>query len=181
MSTCALGAVFRVLPLMSAFSYIGTTGTEPNKAGGMIPSVSPPFGMTRWVAQTQVSYVSATPYNASWALEGGRDVGHSGLEVNSPLTGHVLQFNTRVHGFIGTRQPAIWMGESGSVSIIPGVSHQESPLKTSFEERGLTVVSSKDPDQLDDGREEVVTPAYYSVLLEDSHDGHIQCEMSASE
>jgi hypothetical protein len=73
------------------------------------------------------------------------------------------------------------MGESGSVAIIPGVSYQEYPLKTSFDARGLTVLSSRDPEQLDNGREEVVSPAYYSVLLEDSHDGRIQCEMSASE
>lgn len=30
---------------------IGTSGVEPNDNGGMIPSVSPPFGMTRWTPQ----------------------------------------------------------------------------------------------------------------------------------
>ena len=29
---------------------IGTYGVTPNGNGGMIPSVSPPFGMTRWVS-----------------------------------------------------------------------------------------------------------------------------------
>lgn len=30
---------------------IGTSGVEPNDNGGMVPSVSPPFGMTRWTPQ----------------------------------------------------------------------------------------------------------------------------------
>jgi putative alpha-1,2-mannosidase len=32
---------------------IGTFGITPNGNGGMIPSVSPPFGMTRWTPQTR--------------------------------------------------------------------------------------------------------------------------------
>ena len=32
---------------------IGTYGISPNGNGGMIPSVSPPFGMTRWTPQTR--------------------------------------------------------------------------------------------------------------------------------
>lgn len=92
-----------------------------------------------------------------------------------------MQSNTKIHGFMATRQPAIWMGESGSVAVIPGVSYQEAPEKTSFELRGLTVVSKNDSQQLDHGREEVVSPSYYSVLVEDGLGGHIQCEMSASE
>lgn len=32
---------------------IGTYGVTPNGNGGMIPSVSPPFGMTRWTPQTR--------------------------------------------------------------------------------------------------------------------------------
>ncbi|RXW16690.1 hypothetical protein EST38_g9162 [Candolleomyces aberdarensis] len=149
--------------------YIGTTGTEPNKAGGMIPSVAPPFGMTRWVAQTQVSYVSATPYNASWALEGGKE------------------HNEKIHGFMGTRQPAIWMGESGSIAVVPGVIYEEpdggvnlEDIRTEFESRGLKVVSRNDPQAVDYGREEVVTPSYYSVLLDDGLDGRVFCEMSAT-
>ena len=38
---------------------IGTYGTTPNGNGGMVPSVSPPFGMTRWTPQTrEVSFTS---------------------------------------------------------------------------------------------------------------------------
>lgn len=32
---------------------IGTYGITPNGNGGMIPSVSMPFGMTRWTPQTR--------------------------------------------------------------------------------------------------------------------------------
>ncbi|KAH6899571.1 alpha-1,2-mannosidase [Coprinopsis sp. MPI-PUGE-AT-0042] len=143
---------------------IGTTGKTPNGSGGMIPSVAPPFGMTRWVAQTQVSYVSATPYNASWALEGGD------------------QDNTKIHGFMGTRQPAIWMGESGSIAVAPGVlvsepreiGPQPTRIRADFEGRGLPVV-------LQDGkRTEVISPNYYNVLVDDLQGGTVLGEMSAT-
>ena len=82
---------------------IGNGGDSPNGSGGMIPSTgmysvlsqyvtfnnrtpkAPPFAMTRWVAQTRQNFVSVTPYN---------------------------QTDTRIHGFQGTHQPAIWMGVS---------------------------------------------------------------------
>jgi hypothetical protein len=49
--------------------------------------------MTRWVAQTRENYVSVTPYNYT---------------------------DTKIHGFQGTHQPAIWMGESAQVVVVPG-------------------------------------------------------------
>jgi putative alpha-1,2-mannosidase len=42
---------------------IGTSGVTPNGNGGMIPSVSPPFGMTRWTPQTRENFISQCPYN----------------------------------------------------------------------------------------------------------------------
>ncbi|KAJ4854881.1 glycosyl hydrolase family 92 domain-containing protein [Trichoderma breve] len=42
---------------------IGTRGYDPNDLGGMIPSVSPPFGMTRWTPQTRENFISQVPYN----------------------------------------------------------------------------------------------------------------------
>ncbi|KAG2014320.1 glycosyl hydrolase [Coprinopsis cinerea AmutBmut pab1-1] len=152
---------------------IGTTGRTPNTSGGMIPSVSPPFGMTRWVAQNQVSYVSATPYNTSWALEGNEEAPR------------------RIHGFMATRQPAIWMGESGSIALVPGFSTSSDSasglpdpeeIKVDFEERGLAV--AKD----DQGRfEEDITPSAYTVRLHDSYetDGYgdgetVLCKMTAT-
>ncbi|KAI7231670.1 hypothetical protein KC330_g6302 [Hortaea werneckii] len=73
---------------------IGTYGVTPNGNGGMIPSVSVPFGMTRWTPQTRENFISQCPYN---------------------------DMDTHIHGFQATHQPAIWMGESGQVIINPGV------------------------------------------------------------
>ncbi|KAJ4468829.1 glycoside hydrolase family 92 protein [Lentinula aciculospora] len=102
--------------LYSVNPLIGSAGPEPNLSGGMIPSVAPPFGSTRWVAQNQNSYVSATPFNYTESY------------MN----------NGTIHGFMGTRQPAIWMGESAWAAIVPGISSgSEGDIKAGFEERGL--------------------------------------------
>ncbi|KAJ5085046.1 hypothetical protein N7532_009817 [Penicillium argentinense] len=73
---------------------IGTYGTSPNGNGGMIPSVSVPFGMTRWTPQTRENFISQVPYGAGDRL---------------------------IHGFQATHQPAIWMGESGQIVLTPGM------------------------------------------------------------
>ncbi|KAF8890449.1 glycoside hydrolase family 92 protein [Infundibulicybe gibba] len=117
---------------------IGNGGDTPNGSGGMIPSTAPPFGMTRWVAQTHQNYVSVTPYN------------HTG---------------TTIHGFQGTRQPAIWMGESAPVVVIPGMG----PVKPEFAERGMLM----------DKDSEVISPSYYSVDV-DTGLGVIQIEQTAT-
>ena len=62
---------------------IGNQGDVQDTWGGMIPSCSPPFAMTRWVAQTQDTYVGALPYNYT---------------------------NTSIAGFQATHQPGVWMG-----------------------------------------------------------------------
>lgn len=135
-------------PKSNALDYtnllIGNGGDDPNFSGGMIPSVSPPFGMTRWVAQTQVHHVSATPYN--WTLD-------------------------RVMGFVGTRQPAIWMGESAPISVSPGVGS----VVVDFQQRGLTIKKDDAGE-----KQEVVSVGYYSVELEDGHGGSILVEQTAS-
>lgn len=116
-----LAALFAFLTIVSSSKLslinplIGNTGDTPNGSGGMIPSVAPPFGMTRWVAQTHENYVSRTPYNFS--------------------------DSESIHGFIGTRQPAIWMGESGSVVVVPGFGER---VKGRFEERGLRKVDGSE-------------------------------------
>ncbi|TFK34481.1 glycoside hydrolase family 92 protein [Crucibulum laeve] len=129
---------------------IGNGGDTPNGSGGMIPSTAPPFGMTRWVAQTQVNYVSATPYN--WT-------------------------HNTIHGFQATRQPAIWMGESASIALVPGLVQGGVPekVKVDFEERGMKFKT--------DGKEEkneVITPAYYSVELDDGNGGTVKVEQTAT-
>ncbi|KAJ7618567.1 glycoside hydrolase family 92 protein [Roridomyces roridus] len=119
---------------------IGNGGDTPNGSGGMIPSTAPPFAMTRWVAQTHENYVSVTPYN------------------------HTA---TTIHGFQGTHQPAIWMGESGQVVVVPGIGKE---VKSQFSDRGLGFSNAT----------EVITPSYYRVEL-DAGNGHvILAEQSAT-
>ncbi|KAI0029439.1 glycoside hydrolase family 92 protein [Vararia minispora EC-137] len=120
-------------------TLIGNGGDSPNGSGGMIPSTAPPFAMTRWVAQTDVNYVSVTPYNST---------------------------RRTISGFQGTHQPAIWMGESGQVVVVPGTGH----VRVGFVERAMAF--SKE--------EEVHTPSYYSVKLEQAEGGSIFAEQSAS-
>lgn len=118
---------------------LGNGGDTPNGSGGMIPAVAPPFGMTRWVAQTRRNYVSVTPYNHT---------------------------DRAIAGFQATHQPAIWMGESATFSVVPGVGE----VKPAFEERGLAFEKAG----------ERAGPAYYSVEMEDGHGGGVFAEMSAS-
>ena len=105
----------------------------------MIPSTGPPFAMTRWVAQTRTNYVSVTPYNYT---------------------------DTSIHGFQGTHQPAIWMGESGQVTVSPGAGK----IRSKFDDRGMAFSHER----------EVVSASYYSVELEATGGGKIFAEQSAS-
>ncbi|KAF8547214.1 glycoside hydrolase family 92 protein [Imleria badia] len=118
---------------------IGNGGDSPNGSGGMIPSTAPPFAMTRWVAQTRMNYVSVTPYNYT---------------------------DTSIHGFQGTHQPAIWMGESGQVTVSPGAGE----IRSKFEDRGMAFSHER----------EVVSASYYSVELEATEGGKIFAEQSAT-
>ncbi|KAI0379325.1 glycoside hydrolase family 92 protein [Hypomontagnella monticulosa] len=86
---------------------VGTYGISPNDNGGMIPSVSVPFGMTRWTPQSRENFISQVPYHDA---------------------------DNFIHGFQATHQPAIWMGELGQVVLTPGWTPVVKPL---FEQRGL--------------------------------------------
>jgi len=70
---------------------IGTQG-EGTQYGGMMPMAGVPFGSIQWVPMTRLTEVGVLSYNES---------------------------DTLLLGFIGTRQPAIWMGEWGQVSFQP--------------------------------------------------------------
>ena len=95
----------------------------------------------------------------------------------------VLPYNAshaeRIAGFQGTRQPAIWMGESGPVGVVPGfvAAGEKSPgqraaVEAGFAERRLRRVGSG----------QVVSPAYYRVELEDeARRGRVVVEQSSSE
>ena len=85
--------------------YIGTAGGG-NEYGGTMPLVTTPFGMTNWTAQTRQNRISVTSY----AYE-----------------------DSTISGFIGTHQPAIWMGDFGYVTIVPEIGD----IKTTPEARQL--------------------------------------------
>ena len=70
---------------------IGTEG-DGTEYGGMMPYVGVPFGSADWVPMTRLTEVGTLSYNSS---------------------------DTLLLGFIGTRQPAIWMGDWGQVSFQP--------------------------------------------------------------
>ncbi|KAF9447322.1 glycoside hydrolase family 92 protein [Macrolepiota fuliginosa MF-IS2] len=129
---------------------IGNGGDTPNGSGGMIPSTGPPFAMTRWVAQTQENYVSATPYNVT---------------------------RSKIHGFQATRQPAIWMGESGSIAVVPGVALEGNAagIEWEFDKRGLPL-----DDSFRVPGEEIISPAYYAIELSDGKNGQILAEQSST-
>ena len=95
--------------------------------------------MTRWVAQTRQNYVSVTPYNYT---------------------------DPKIHGFQGTHQPAIWMGESGPAIVSPGAGKVQ-PI---FENRGMPFEHAN----------EITTASYYSVLMDAIEGGTIHAEQSAS-
>ncbi len=107
--------------------YIGT-GTNSAEGsteyGATMPFVEPPFAMTSWTAQTRQSNIGSTSY---------------------------AHEDTNITGFIGTHQPAIWMGDYGYMTLMPEVDS----IKTTPLARQLPFTHSG----------ETATPYYYSVSM----------------
>jgi predicted alpha-1,2-mannosidase len=126
-----------------AVSYVNPLiGTQKSAIGygGTMPFVSPPFAMTNWTPQTRQNKVSVTSYNYN---------------------------DSAISGFIGTHQPAIWMGDYGYVTLMPQIGE----LRTSPEDRKL-------PYRHD---EETARPDYYGVFLDTPDGNKIHAEMTATE
>ena len=83
-----------VEPVDRVDPLIGTDGPDPTEYGGMVPSTAPPFAMTRWTPMTRENGISRCAY-------------HHGDDT--------------IIGFLGSHQPAIWMGDWGQVAVMPGV------------------------------------------------------------
>jgi predicted alpha-1,2-mannosidase len=118
--------------------YIGT-GSGPIGYGGTMPFVAAPFGMTDWTPQTRQNKVGTVSYKYE---------------------------DTTISGFIGTHQPAIWMGDYGYVTLMPELG----TLKTAPEDRKLEFRHA----------DEVVRPDYYSVWMKTDGGARIRTEMTAS-
>ncbi len=105
-----------------------------------MPFVSPPFAMTNWTPQTRQNKISITSYNYD---------------------------DTTVSGFIGTHQPAIWMGDYGYVTLMPEVG----PLRTTPDDRKLAYSHAN----------EIANPDYYAVSLRTAQNATLRVEMTATE
>jgi predicted alpha-1,2-mannosidase len=126
-----------------AMSYVNPLiGTQSSTIGygGTMPFVSPPFGMTNWTPQTRQNKISITSYNYDDAT---------------------------ISGFIGTHQPAIWMGDYGYVTVMP----QTGALRTTPEGRRLPYKHSEETARAD----------YYGVSLDAGGGNAIRVEMTATE
>src|SRR6201998_3694041 len=119
--------------------YIGT-GSGKIGYGGTMPFVTPPFGMTDWTPQTRQNKLSVVSYKYE---------------------------DTTISGFIGTHQPAIWMGDYGYVTLMPEIGE----LKTTPETRKLAFTHS----------DEIARPDYYSVWMDAGDAKRIRAEMTATE
>lgn len=108
--------------------------------GGTMPFVTAPFGMTNWTAQTRQNKISGVSYEHA---------------------------DTTISGFIGTHQPAIWMGDFGYLTLMPEIGS----LKTSPESRALPFSH----------RREEAHPDFYSVDLDAGGGKSIHAEMTATE
>jgi len=107
--------------------------------GGTMPFVTPPFGMTDWTAQTRQNKLGVVSYKYE---------------------------DTTISGFIGTHQPAIWMGDYGYVTLMPEIG----PLTTAPEARQLPFHHA----------DEIARPDYYSVAMDAGNAGHIRAEVTAT-
>ena len=122
--------------------YIGTGGTAIGPDyGGTMPFVTTPFGMTNWTAQTRQNRISVTSY----AYE-----------------------DQWITGFIGTHQPAVWMGDYGYVTLMPEMG---SSLQPSPEYRCLRFSHA----------DETVTPYHYAVTMADEAGHKLRAEMTATD
>jgi predicted alpha-1,2-mannosidase len=119
--------------------YIGT-GDGKIGYGGTMPFVTPPFGMTNWTAQTRQNRLSVVSYKYE---------------------------DTVIQGFMGTHQPAIWMGDYGYVTLIP----QVGALETAPEARQMSFRHE----------DEVVRPDYYRVEMTSKDGSRVKAEMTATE
>jgi len=115
------------------------TGSGAIGYGGSMPFVVPPFGMTDWTAQTRQNKLGTVSYKYD---------------------------DAKISGFMGTHQPAIWMGDYGYVTLMPEVDG----LKTAPEERALGF----------EHEDEIARPDYYSVRMDAGQGRAIRTEMTAT-
>jgi len=117
---------------------IGTRGGF--EYGKTLPLVAVPFGMTHWTPMTRESVIGKQPYK--------------------------YHYGDRIRGFLATHKPAVWMGDYGQFSLMPGIGAPESGRI----QHGLRFSH----------RDECARPYCYSVRME-CDSGEILAEMTATE
>ncbi len=105
-----------------------------------MPFVTPPFGMIDWTPQTRQNKLAVTSYKYE---------------------------DTTISGFIGTHQPAIWMGDYGYITVVPEVDR----LKITPEDRKLPFSH----------QQETVSPDYYAVTMDAGNARSLRTEITATE
>src|SRR5260370_28822923 len=101
-----------------------------------LPVVTRPFGFTQWTAVSWGDYMSVRPYHYD---------------------------DSRIQGFLGTHQPAVWMGDYGYLKLMPGT--------------GPVVLGQSLPFRHTD---ESAAPQRYRVEMQ-ADSGRIVAEVTASE
>ena len=143
LAVVAMGALSGMAAEKDVVSYVNPlVGTHKSSIGygGTMPFVTPPFGMTNWTPQTRQNKISVVSYNYD---------------------------DSTISGFIGTHQPAIWMGDYSYVTVIPQVGE----LRTAPESRKLGFSHFA----------ETAHPDYYRVSLDAGAKKQIQVEVTATE
>ena len=131
----------RMTPVDWVNTYIGTGGSSDGpEYGGTMPLVTTPFGMTNWTAQTRQNRISVSSY----AYEDGM-----------------------ISGFIGTHQPAVWMGDYGYVTLMP----ETGAIQPTVEYRRQPFTH----------KDETSTPYYYAVKMGRDPAHRILAEMTATD
>lgn len=108
--------------------------------GAWYPCVGPPFAMTNFTPQTNENIIGRPPY---------------------------FHEDSTIIGFMGTRQPAQWMGDYGYVSIMPVIGN----LKVLPSERKVNFKHLN----------EISKAYYYSVKMDMPNDKTVRAEMAATE
>ena len=121
-------------------TFVGTGSSMGPEYGGTMPFVSTPFGMTNWTAQTRQNRISVSSYE---------------------------YHDQYIEGFIGTHQPAIWMGDYGYITLMP----ETGSMNFAPENRRLSFTH----------KDEISTPYYYAVTMGSGAAQRIKAEMTATD
>lgn len=139
-TTSAFAANTTMTPVDWVNTFVGTGSSAGPEYGGTMPFVSTPFGMTNWTPQTRQDRISVSSYE---------------------------YHDQYIEGFIGTHQPAIWMGDYGYITLMP----ETGSMNFAPENRRMPFTH----------KDETSTPYYYAVTMGSDAAHRIKTEMTATD